>query len=110
MPRDLFSPDNQATEELATPQDAARMTEDARDMSNVQVVGSSFDDLESQPPSQSPFSANFDDAAVKPYVQTLNALDLESCIKLEEAVLPKEQRTSRETVSAFVFFGPQLTR
>lgn len=37
-----------------------------------------------------------DGPAIKPYVQSLTMLDLESCVKLEEATFPPQERCSRE--------------
>ena len=42
---------------------------------------------------------NTNDSAIKPYVQSLTMLDLESCVKLEEATFPPEERCTREKVS-----------
>jgi len=39
------------------------------------------------------------DSTIKPYVQSLTMLDLESCVKLEEATFPPEERCTREKVS-----------
>lgn len=38
---------------------------------------------------------------VKPYVQTLNLSDVDSCLKLEQAVFPPNEQASREKVSCF---------
>lgn len=37
-------------------------------------------------------------ADIKPYVQALTTLDLESCVRLEEATFPEHERCKREKV------------
>ncbi|TKX25375.1 acetyltransferase (GNAT) domain-containing protein 6 [Elsinoe australis] len=50
-------------------------------------------------PQQYDLSSNSRGSAVKPYVQALTFLDLDSCVKLEEVTFPPEERCSREKVS-----------
>ncbi|PSK33959.1 Histone acetyltransferase Tip60 [Elsinoe australis] len=47
-------------------------------------------------PQQYDLSSNSRGSAVKPYVQALTFLDLDSCVKLEEVTFPPEERCSRE--------------
>ena len=50
--------------------------------------------------SSSPRTRNSEpDPTVKPYVQSLTKLDIESCLKLEEATFPSQERCTRDKVS-----------
>ena len=49
------------------------------------------------PPEEQHTSGTYDQ--VKPYVQSLTMLDVESCTKLEEATFPPQERCSKDKVS-----------
>jgi len=79
MPRDLFQ---RTVQEVRSPEE---MTQEQTEERSAMMAS----------PSPSTETLKHDNS-VKPYVQSLTMLDLESCIKLEEATFPPQERCSRE--------------
>ncbi len=110
MPRDLFTSDTKDDSLVASPRPSTPTpdrTEVATATGNDGYREFTIHRDESTGPSVRQLRGSQVNADEKdnlhPYVQTLSQSDLESCVALENAVFPEEERCSREKVDTFPY-------